>query len=325
MDATWAGVTASAARRPRSDSIRRPRPRYIRRVDIVVTGSSGSLGAAAVARLTADGHRVTGFDRAERRTAGAGAQRLDLLETPPEFRWPDGTNAVLHLAGTWAPADATAAGLTAQLRANVELVARALASCGPGVRRFVYVSSMSVYGADCPLPYRETSPIRPDGFYGRTKWLGEEVCRIAGEARPDLEIVVLRLAQVYGPGTPPRVVLYDFIEQALTSGAIRAQCGADLRRDHVHLTDAAEAMALAVVAAPRGTYNVGGGGHTMGELADAIRAAAPRRVSVSFGGAPGVGKALDASAFRAATGFAPRTSLAAGVRLEVTRLATGRP
>jgi nucleoside-diphosphate-sugar epimerase len=294
-------------------------------VDIVVTGSSGVLGAAVAARLAANGHRVLGVDRLERRISGVETRCADLLDTTTDLRWPAGTATVLHLAGTWVPAAASAAGLTAQLRANVELTARALAACGPDVRRFVYVSSMSVYSPDAAAPWREDAPIRPDGFYGRTKWLGEEVCRVAREARPDLEVVVLRLAQVYGPGTPPRIVLYDFIEQALATGAIRAQCAEDLRRDHIHVTDAVEAIALAVSSAPPGTYNVGAGGHTMGELAAAIRDAAPRPIAVSFGGAPFVAKALDSSAFRAATGFAPLMPLPTGIRLEVTRLAPGRP
>jgi nucleoside-diphosphate-sugar epimerase len=268
---------------------------------------------------------VLGVDRLERRISGVETRRADLLDTAPDFRWPAGTATVVHLAGTWAPAGATADGLTAQLRANVELTARALAACGPAVRRFVYVSSMSVYGPDATMPWREDAAIRPDGFYGRTKWLGEEVCRVAREARADLEVVVLRLAQVYGPGTPRRIVLYKFIEQALASGAIRAECAADLRRDHIHVTDVVEAIALAVSSAPPGTYNVGAGGHTMEELAAAIQDAAPHRIAVSFDGAPFVATALDSSAFGAATGFAPRMPLAAGIRLEVTRLAAGRP
>lgn len=281
------------------------------------------LGAATAARLVAAGHTVHGFDRIEHAVAGVTTHRVDLLGISSAFRWPDDAEAVLHLAGTWQSPTSDPRGLTAHLRANVELVARSLAACAPSVRRFVYVSSMSVYGRDAVAPYCEDSPLRPDSFYGRTKWLGEQVCRMAQDLRPELEVVILRLAQVYGPGTPPRVVLYDFIAQALANQSIRAQCGPDLVRDHLYLTDAAEALALAIERVPPGTYNVGGGGHTMAELAAAIGSAFPITTTI-FAGGSGVAKMVDSSAFAAATGFSPRTSLEHGVRVEVDRMAGER-
>ena len=287
---------------------------------VVVTGSSGVLGAEASQVLAARReNRVIGYDRAEGGLVDVETRRLDLLETSPDFRWPAETEAVLHLAGTWSPVEPSAASLALQLRTNVELVARALAACGRGVRRFVYVSSMSVYGAASPVPFRETDPPRPDTFYGSTKWLGEQVCRVAAEARPDLALVILRLAQVYGPGTPPRVVIYDFIDQALRTGQIWVECVPDLRRDHIYLSDAAEAMAAALTAAPPGTYNVGAGGHTMSDLVSAIRKASSHSVSVRFGGARGTAKVLDSTKFHGATGFKARMSLHEGVRLEMAR------
>jgi nucleoside-diphosphate-sugar epimerase len=293
-------------------------------VNVVVTGAAGFLGAAVAARIAAHGNIATGYDRIHGGPATNPARILDLLETDDAFRWPADAQTVVHLAGTWTPAAPTADGLAAQMRANVETTARALAACGPAVRRFVYVSSMSVYGADAVAPFRESVPAAPDSFYGRTKWLGEQVARVACETRPEIALVVLRLAQVYGPGAPPRVVMYDFIGQALTAGAIRARCAAELLRDHLHLDDAADAVAVAAERAPPGTYNVGCGGHTMGDLAEAVRGASPRPVSIGFGGAPGTAKAMDASAFRAATGFAPRVPLAEGVRREYARLAAER-
>jgi len=54
------------------------------------------------------------------------------------------------------------------------------------------------------LPVRETSPLRPKNAYGSSKAAGEIYCRLA--VREGLEVVILRLANVYGPGDRDRVI-----------------------------------------------------------------------------------------------------------------------
>src|SRR4029077_13273970 len=73
-----------------------------------------------------------------------------------------------------------------------------------GVRRVVFASSREVYGDPRQLPVPETAPIKPKNSYGASKAAGEAYCGAFG--REDLEIAVLRLANVYGPGDAGRVL-----------------------------------------------------------------------------------------------------------------------
>lgn len=67
-----------------------------------------------------------------------------------------------------------------------------------GVRRFVYCSTIGIFGHRAPGVTREDSPLRPGNVYERTKVAAERLVREVS-ARSGLPFVVLRPADVYGP------------------------------------------------------------------------------------------------------------------------------
>jgi nucleoside-diphosphate-sugar epimerase len=73
-----------------------------------------------------------------------------------------------------------------------------------GVKRVVFTSSREVYGDPNRIPIRETSPLRPKNAYGTSKVAGEGYCLLS--AREGLEVTILRLTNVYGPGDRDRVI-----------------------------------------------------------------------------------------------------------------------
>ena len=81
-----------------------------------------------------------------------------------------------------------------------------------GVKRVVFTSSREVYGEPGSIPVPETAPLQPKNPYGASKAAAEMYCRVFG--RNDFEVVVLRLANVYGPGDKDRVIPL-FVERAL--------------------------------------------------------------------------------------------------------------
>jgi len=66
------------------------------------------------------------------------------------------------------------------------------------VKRFIYTSSMSIYGDDQDLPVKETAPPRPLSFYGVGKLASEKYIDIF--IKKGLPVTSLRLFNVYGPG-----------------------------------------------------------------------------------------------------------------------------
>ncbi|WP_067339224.1 NAD-dependent epimerase/dehydratase family protein [Stappia indica] len=159
---------------------------------VLVTGSSGRVGRAAVAALRAAGHRVRGFDL---RASGS-----DLDEVVGSFddaeacaRAVADTDAVLHLGAfmSWVAAERTA-----MFRANVEGTRVLLdAAAQAGVRRFVFASSGEVYPENAPLflPVTEEHPLRANSPYGLTKLLGEDLVSFH-QRIGSFETVILRFS-----------------------------------------------------------------------------------------------------------------------------------
>ena len=72
------------------------------------------------------------------------------------------------------------------------------ASARGGVRRFVYCSTIGIYGHRAPGITREDSPLAPGNIYERTKVSAERLVREFGAER-SLPYTILRPADVYGP------------------------------------------------------------------------------------------------------------------------------
>lgn len=67
------------------------------------------------------------------------------------------------------------------------------------IKRFIYTSTVAVYGSSNDSGFSETSPIAPDSIYGVSKFSGELFVRqILGKA--NIDYTIFRLFNTYGPG-----------------------------------------------------------------------------------------------------------------------------
>lgn len=83
-------------------------------------------------------------------------------------------------------------------RVNRDLAVKAARKArAEGVRQFILMSSMSVYGTDTGVITPETVP-QPVSFYGKSKLAAEEL--IQKEADEHFRVCILRPPMVYGPG-----------------------------------------------------------------------------------------------------------------------------
>ncbi|MFV0406381.1 MAG: NAD-dependent epimerase/dehydratase family protein [Propioniciclava sp.] len=156
---------------------------------IAVTGSSGRVGRALVARLVAAGEDVVPID-----ITGEGDTRvLDLNDPAGLTEALDGAEIVIHLAAfmSWDPGVADAV-----LRTNVMSTYYVLAAAqAAGVHRVVVGSSGEVYPENAPqyLPLNEHHPTEPRTVYGLSKQLTEEVARFFARTST-MEVVILRFS-----------------------------------------------------------------------------------------------------------------------------------
>ncbi|CAB1127842.1 UDP-glucose 4-epimerase [Candidatus Hydrogenisulfobacillus filiaventi] len=293
---------------------------------VVVTGGAGFIGSHLVPRLVARGHQVTVVDnlsagRRERVPEGARLLVADVRLTAAWVpRLPEGADVLIHLAAQ-ASVPLGEAHPREDFAANAEGTLAALeAALTLGVREVRFASSAAVYGDPARLPVPEEAPTVPRSFYGVHKLLGEGLVAHWGE-RYGMRTVILRLANVYGPGqgvTGEGGVVAVFLD-ALRRGRLPVLHGDGRQtRDFVAVEDVAAAFLHRLGESPSVRVNVATGiGTSIGELWQQMAALAgvdPARVRR---GPARVGdirhSRLDPERARA-WGFAPRIRLEDGLR-----------
>ena len=227
---------------------------------VVVTGAAGFIGSHACGTLLRAGWQVVGldnFDRSYPRWLKELALR-PLLASPAfqlveaDVRDPaalaaplEGAAVLVHLAGRAGVRESV--GRAAAYRdVNVGGTRSVLEACvRAGVRRLVYASSSSVYGAGTP-PFTEGSGLPPAASpYAASKGEGEDLCRRFAAAH-DLRAAILRFFSVYGPGQRPDQVLHRFARLTVEHGSLPLYGDGSSERDYTHVGDAAEAVEAAV-------------------------------------------------------------------------------
>jgi nucleoside-diphosphate-sugar epimerase len=169
---------------------------------VLVTGATGFLGGAMVLRLAKDRVSVRALVRAGRNTdllqqSGAEIAVGDICDPAAVRDAMSGCTHVIHLAARKAGhgvASVTEYDVNVRGTGNVTA-----AACKEGVARFVYGSTVGVHGFVSRGLVDETSAIRPNTRYRKTKWIGETVVREAHK-RDGLPAVVARISSVVGPG-----------------------------------------------------------------------------------------------------------------------------
>ncbi|MFW6049640.1 MAG: NAD-dependent epimerase/dehydratase family protein [Myxococcota bacterium] len=175
---------------------------------LAITGVGGFIGARLAEVALERGMRVRGLDissdaAAKAEALGVEAVVGDITDPAAAARMCQGADAVVHTAaivregGDW----------DLFRRVNVEgaeTVARAARDAG--ARRFVHLSSVMVYGFHYPPGITEEGPLRGDDNPYCTTKIQSEQALLAFHERGDMEVVVVRPGDVYGPGSQPWVV-----------------------------------------------------------------------------------------------------------------------
>jgi nucleoside-diphosphate-sugar epimerase len=180
-------------------------------VNVLVTGFSGLLGSAVGSALADAGHHVIGVVHSH-------AYRRDECQEGIELSWGDlerpssitasieRSDAVIHCA--WDPRQNP----PDRYRQNnvdgaVDLLRSAMSA---GVRRFIHISSVAVYGSvprsdgrqfdEASETIAEDDPL---DVYPRTKALLERRLRDVAQEGSDTELCIVRPGLLYGHGRPP--------------------------------------------------------------------------------------------------------------------------
>jgi len=166
----------------------------------LVTGAAGFMGSHLVEYLVRKGVKVRATSRPRKETTffdGLGVQFIASDLTRPETLPPlfeGSVDCVFHLGAICN----FSTPFKKLYPTNVEGVRRITGlALKAGVKRFVHVTSTSVYGYYQGTPFVEESPRNPRDDYGKSKKEGEDI--VLGRLKEGLPAIIARPCTVYGP------------------------------------------------------------------------------------------------------------------------------
>ncbi len=222
---------------------------------ILVTGTEGYLGSLLVPQLLARGHEVTGVDVGYHKAGylynTRGDQPRTLAKDIRHLSIEDlaGHDAVVHMAElSNDPMGELAPHITYEINHKGSLRFARMAK-DAGVRRFIYMSSCSVYGvAGGDAPVTEETPVNPQTAYAICKTLCErDIMPLAGGG---FSPVFFRNSTAFGASPRQRfdLVVNNLCGLAWTAREIKMTSDGTPWRPLVHGLDIGKAICCALAA-----------------------------------------------------------------------------
>ena len=244
---------------------------------VLVTGGAGFIGSHVVDSVLARGHEVRIFDLIPSRYHDPREVEIvvgDIADDDARKKAVAGCDMIAHLAAVSDVNDVVDDPLRAEA-VNARGTALLLeAARAQAVRRFVYASTIWVYGNGRgvePLD-EDTQLALPSHLYTATKLAGEMYCRSYGELY-GLEHAILRFGIPYGPRSRSSTVLAAFVDRALAGRTLMIAGDGSQSRQFVFVEDLARGV-VAAMGSPLGNriYNlVGDETTTVLEIAETVR------------------------------------------------------
>jgi len=237
--------------------------------NILVTGGAGFIGSCLTSRLIDEGYNVvvidnlsTGFESNIPQQAEflkLDISKEDFINKLPRIRF----DYIFHLAAQ-SSGEISFEDPAYDVKTNVMGTLLLLNwAMERRVKRFIYTSSMSIYGDDQDLPVKETALPRPLSFYGVGKLASEKYIDIF--IKKGLPVTILRLFNVYGPGQNMENLKQGMVSIYMAYIAkdepILVKGSRDRFRDFIYIDDVVDAFVRAAFSekAANKTFNVGTG------------------------------------------------------------------
>jgi nucleoside-diphosphate-sugar epimerase len=264
----------------------------------LVTGVAGFIGSHMAESLVRRGYRVVGVDRfADEYPRWVKERNIGNLRLLGDFDFREldlahdaidnldvllqDSATVFHMAARHSAPSSGDSGLNDYVMDNIVGTQRLLEWCRKrNPKKFLYASTLAVYGDGSNAPTKEDDPVQPISLYGATKLAGERLCRRYW-SEFGLPVVILRYSTVYGPRQRPGMAFYRFLDALFAGDEIEIHGDGKQVRDFSYVLDIVEATILSMESPDGEILNIGTGrGVTLGEALRTMEEIVGRRARV---------------------------------------------
>ena len=224
---------------------------------VLITGSEGFVGKNLIRYLKDYSYVLKTNDQ---------ANDLKLSESWKQFEKCD---CLIHLAGkSFVPKSWEEPGKF--IENNILLITNALEYCRINKTKLIFLSSY-LYGNCKSLPIKEDSPIEANNPYALTKLLSEKLCHFYKE-NFQLNHLILRVFNLYGPGQPNNFLLSKIINQTKYEKFIQLE-SLKPKRDYVFIDDLCSAIVKSInYEGHENIFNIGSGkSYSVKEVIDIVQ------------------------------------------------------
>ncbi len=171
---------------------------------------------------------------------------VDMIDDAWKVKSFTGYDTVFHVAGI-AHQKETKKNQDLYYKVNRDLaVETAKKAKHDGVKQFIFLSSMSVYGMDIGVITRETEPA-PRSHYGKSKWQAEKEIETLND--DNFKVCILRPPMVYGEGCKGN---YQFLVKIATTFTVLPDY--ENKRSMIHIDNLSKYVKLCIDAYSEGIY-----------------------------------------------------------------------
>jgi len=230
---------------------------------ILLTGGAGFIGSHLAESLLRDGHEIDCLDNfndyydpaIKRSNILIALQHPSFMLTQgdildlPELQHHFETrryDTVVHLAARAGVRPSIQDPLLYE-KVNVQGTMHLLEMCKQHkVRKFVFASSSSVYGAKTKVPFSESDPVdNPISPYAATKKAGELICHTYHHLY-DISVTCLRFFTVYGPRQRPDMAIHKFANLIYEGKPVAVFGNGTSKRDYTYIDDIIQGLRASI-------------------------------------------------------------------------------
>jgi UDP-glucuronate decarboxylase len=231
---------------------------------VLITGGLGFIGSHVAEKFYKEGHQIYIIDNLTTgRESNLGIKykfmKIDVEDRRCEVFFRDNEfDIIIHLA---AQTDKRASldNPLIDTKTNIYGIVNMLEMARKfKIKKFIYISSTSVYGDNKNLPIKEDEKPNPLNPHSLNKYMGESYCEKYREIY-GIETLIIRVSNSYGPRQPIKGesgIISVIMGSALSGKPVKIYGDGNQTRDFIYVEDVAEGIYRAVLEKLKGVYNL---------------------------------------------------------------------